>query len=68
MLNWIKALFCQHDLIFVRNIYGDEIIACGYKRSLLKCRKCGKIRLMNFLIQTEAERALSEAGAETGDR
>lgn len=42
MIHIIKRIFCKHDLTFVRNIYGDEIIACGYKRSLWQCKKCGE--------------------------
>jgi hypothetical protein len=43
MLNFLKRLFCKHDLDFFRNIYGDEIIERGWKRSLWRCRKCSKI-------------------------
>jgi len=43
-MNWLKRLFCKHyKVIFVRNIYGDEIIEYGYKRSIWKCDKCGAI-------------------------
>lgn len=38
----LKSLFCTHDYEFVRNIYGDEIIASGWKRSMWCCKKCGK--------------------------
>jgi ribosomal protein L37AE/L43A len=37
----LKRLFCGHNLEFVRNIYGDEIIERGWKRSLWRCSKCG---------------------------
>jgi len=43
MLGFIKRFFCKHDLTFVRNIYGDEIIMSGYKRSIWKCAKCGAL-------------------------
>ena len=43
MMKWIKSLFCEHEYEFVRNIYGDEINACGGYRSIWKCKKCGKI-------------------------
>lgn len=43
MMNWIKRWFCAHDFEFVRNIYGDEIIECGYRRSIWKCHHCGKL-------------------------
>lgn len=42
MKNIIRQLFCKHNYHFYRNIYGDEIIYCGYKRSIWKCTKCGK--------------------------
>ncbi len=39
---WLRNLFCRHsNLDFVRNIYGDEIIELGNKRSQWKCRNCG---------------------------
>ena len=40
----IKQLFCKHEYKFVRNIYGDEIIASGWKRSMWRCEKCGKFK------------------------
>ena len=43
MMKWIKSLFCEHEYEFARNIYGDEINACGGYRSIWKCKKCGKI-------------------------
>ena len=43
MMKWIKSLFCKHEYEFVRNIYGDEINACGGYRSIWTCKKCGKI-------------------------
>lgn len=43
MIKWIKSLFCEHEYEFVRNIYVDEINACGGYRSIWKCKKCGKI-------------------------
>ena len=43
MMKWIKRLFCEHEYEFVRNIYGDEINACGGYRSIWKCKKCSKI-------------------------
>lgn len=35
---------------FVRNIYGDEIISWGYKRSVWSCKKCGKVVGMPTLV------------------
>jgi ribosomal protein L37AE/L43A len=42
-MRFLKRLFCRHDLEFVRNIYGDEIIERGWKRSLWKCKTCGAV-------------------------
>ena len=39
--NLIKYLFCKHDYVFHRNLYGDESIAAN-GRSLWYCSKCGK--------------------------
>jgi hypothetical protein len=46
---FIKRLFCRHEFIFGRNIYGDEIINWGYKRSLWRCNLCGKIEARDEL-------------------
>lgn len=39
-MNWFKKFIqkfgCEHDYVFVRNIYGDEINRCGGYRSLWK--------------------------------
>ena len=44
MIAFIKRLFCKHyKVTFVRNIYGDEIISFGHKRSLWRCDKCGAL-------------------------
>ena len=54
MLKFIKSLFCKHaDAQFVRNIYGDEIISWGYKRSLWRCPKCGSL-VAKDALQKEA--------------
>lgn len=44
MFNWFSKLFCKHKYLFVRNLYGDEIIEYGYKRSIYKCLHCGKYK------------------------
>ena len=45
-MNWLRKFIqkfgCEHNYIFVRNIYGDEINQCGGYRSLWQCMKCGK--------------------------
>lgn len=36
-----KRLFCRHqNLEFVRNLYGDEIVDWGWKRSVWACKRC----------------------------
>lgn len=41
---WFKQLICSHeDLVFVRNIHGEEIIVSGFYRSIYKCKSCGKV-------------------------
>ena len=44
-----KQLFYHHTYEFVRNIYGDEIRYLGWKRSIWKCSKCGKIKYSDKL-------------------
>lgn len=46
-----SLLPCKHNMQFVRNIYGDEIIERGWKRSLWRCHKCGKLKAMEDLHQ-----------------
>lgn len=46
--SFIKRLFCAHDFIFVRNIYGDEILEHGYNRSVWKCKHCGRVKYTNL--------------------
>lgn len=45
-MNWVRKFIqkfgCEHEYVFVRNIYGDEINQCGGYRSLWQCKKCGK--------------------------
>lgn len=44
ILRFISTLFCRHrNATFVRNIYGDEIIERGWKRSVWRCNECGRI-------------------------
>ena len=45
----LKRLFCKHTYEFVRNIYGDEIRYLGWKRSVWKCSKCGKIKYLEHI-------------------
>lgn len=49
-MNILKRLFCKHEFEWQRNIYGDEIHYCGGKRSIWKCKKCGKIQYRGKLV------------------
>lgn len=49
MISLFKRVFCKHTWLFIRNIYGDEIIEYEYKRSVYKCRDCGKYKHMDEL-------------------
>ena len=44
MFEFFRKFFCKHRYLFVRNIYGDEIVEYGYKRSMYKCMYCGKYK------------------------
>lgn len=48
-MDFIKSLFCKHEYEFVRNIHGDEINHMGGKRSIWKCKKCGKLQYRDEL-------------------
>ena len=49
----IPTLICtKHELVFIRNIYGDEINNISLDRicrSEWKCVKCGKIKYKSYL-------------------
>jgi len=51
VIDFLRRLFCRHrgGLVFVRNIYGDEIIEHGWKRSLWRCKRCGSAIYMGEL-------------------
>lgn len=49
-MSLLKKIFCKHNYRFVRNIYGDEIIYLGYKRSEWKCSKCDKYKYKDKLV------------------
>ena len=49
-MKWLKRFwlfwFCSHKgvgLEFVRNVYGDGIIANNYQRSIWCCPRCGRL-------------------------
>ena len=50
------TVFDTHNLVFVRNIYGDEInqISPPYRtyRSEWRCTKCGKVKYKQYLVTT----------------
>lgn len=53
LANYIQKMFCSHWYRFERNIYGDEINACGGKRSLYRCCRCGKGMLEDTLYRND---------------
>lgn len=59
-MQFFRRLFCRHEFAFVRNIYGDEIIERGWKRSIWKCRKCGKINLGDLLHDSPNDKVDSQ--------
>lgn len=42
-------LFCRHDYVFVRNLYGDQINVFGGARSIWQCSKCNKEQWRDYL-------------------
>lgn len=48
MFNWIRSIFCEHQLGWIGNIYGDEINHLG-ARSVWRCQKCDKAALKDHL-------------------
>ena len=59
MIRCFKQLLCTHteDREFIRNIYGDEIISCGYKRSIWRCVQCDKVIYASDLHTEDEQRA-----------
>ena len=41
MRRFLMAFFCRHRYVFRRNLFGDQIIEWGWKRSVWQCSKCG---------------------------
>ncbi len=39
-MNILKKLFCNHDYVFNRMLYGDEINVHNGKRKEYRCKKC----------------------------
>ena len=46
----------KHNLVFIRNIYGDEINQVSTltrtNRSEWRCTKCGKVKYKQYLVTT----------------
>ena len=40
-MKYLKRIFCKHEYIFIRKLYGDEINDHNGKRYEYKCSKCG---------------------------
>lgn len=45
---FLKKLRCTHEYYFISNLYGDQIIRNGFKRSMWCCKKCGKWRALDM--------------------
>lgn len=41
-----KKMFCKHDYYAHSHTHGDEIIGRNFKRTFIKCTKCGKVKLI----------------------
>lgn len=53
-MSFLKRLFCTHkNLVFSRNLYGDEINEWGGKRAVWVCTKCGVLVGKESLEKTE---------------
>ena len=57
MFGFLKRLFCRHDYHFARNLYGDQIIEWGWKRSVWQCKKCGALQGRDELASITKEGA-----------
>ena len=42
----LKKIFCRHDFIYIRKLYGDEINLHNGKRNEYRCKKCGIYKWM----------------------
>jgi hypothetical protein len=50
---WLKHLLCRHSWYWNQNIYGDQIIALGWKRSIWHCAKCDAVQLRDYLVHSK---------------
>lgn len=46
---FIKRIRCKHSYKLLKTVHGDMIIHLGYKRSIWKCDKCGKLHFSDYL-------------------
>ncbi len=46
-----KKIFCKHEYILKRQIFGDEIKYLNGKRSEWRCAKCGKFKYGRYLTE-----------------
>lgn len=46
---FVNKFKCDHDFVFVHNIYGDAINWYGGHRSYWECKKCGKPLYKDYL-------------------
>lgn len=60
ILSFIRQLFCKHNYVFIRNLYGDEINLHNGKRSLWQCTRCGKQIYMNRPLFVEKKKEEKE--------
>jgi hypothetical protein len=51
LLAYIGCLRKGHQPAFVRNVYGDEIVALGNARSIFKCTHCGRTLYQGHLAE-----------------
>lgn len=49
----MKSIFCNHRIVFSRNIFGDEINKMN-ARSVFLCKKCGRKFLSDKLIDEDS--------------
>jgi hypothetical protein len=63
MDRWFRRILCNHQQkAFVRNIYGDEIILMGYKRSIWRCKNCDKLFYEDMPVGSLQNCALAPKG------